>query len=546
MCAVNAMNAMFPTPAVIARLLLALALAAAGAPLAARPAFHAVTAAADAVAGLHDRRPCSFPLDGRDRPAECWVLRVPENRGRPDSRLIGLPVIRIPAAGSRPGLPLFWFEGGPGSPNIFDEPSDGLGEDHDIVMVGYRGVDGEVVLDCPEVASALGAAPRPLLGEATRARLAAAAAACAARLAATGIDLAGYTMTETVDDIEAARQALGYGPVALLGRSFGSRLELIYMWRHPQSVARAVLVAANPPGHFIWDAAVTERLLVAYAGLCAADAACAARGADLPALVRQVLAGLPDRYLGIPLDADALRLAGYLMMVESVPPPGAPLPFHAAGAIDLWQDAAAGDMAGPALASFLMRKMAPGFARSWGHLMAMGGNAADYAGDRLALAAGPGPTALGAPLSQLLAGLVGGWPGSRSSAPYDAMQPSAIETLVVSGNLDFSTPVFQSAEEMMPMLARGHHVVLADSGHARSFWSIQPEARATLLRGFLADGRVDASGYAHQPIALAVSPGWSGLARALAGLAVAAALVLAGGVWLARRRIRGRRRAAAS
>ena len=31
----------------------------------------------------------------------------------------------------------------------------GLIDNHDIVMVGYRGVDGSVVLDCPEVAEAL-------------------------------------------------------------------------------------------------------------------------------------------------------------------------------------------------------------------------------------------------------------------------------------------------------------------------------------------------------------------------------------------------------
>jgi hypothetical protein len=31
---------------------------------------------------------------------------------------------------------------------------EGLLDEHDIVMVGYRGVDGHVVLDCPEVTKA--------------------------------------------------------------------------------------------------------------------------------------------------------------------------------------------------------------------------------------------------------------------------------------------------------------------------------------------------------------------------------------------------------
>lgn len=516
-----------------------LVLVAPGGPAAARPAFHAVSPSAGAAAGLQDRRDCSFELDGEARPAECWVLRVPENRDRPGSRLIGLPVIRIPAARSPAGLPVFWFEGGPGSPNLFGEPSDGLAETHDIVMVGYRGVDGEVSLDCPEVAAALRAAPRPILGEPALESYGRGAAACAARLGAEGVDLAGYTMTQTVDDMEAARQGFGYGPVALLGRSFGTRLELIYMWRHPEAVARAILVAANPPGHFIWDPAVTERLLAEYGRLCAADAGCAARGADLPALVRSVLAGLPERLWGIAIDADAVRLGGYLMMVESVPPPG-PMPFHAAAGVDFWQDAAAGERAGVVLASVLMRQLVPGFAKSWGHLMAMGGNAADYTGGRLAFTAADGGTALGAPLSRMLAGLLRGWPGSGRSAPYDAMQPSAVETLVISGNLDFSTPVFQATEELLPMLARGRHVVVADSGHAGSFWSIQPVARATLLRGFLDDGRVDASGYVHQPIDFAVRPGLSGLAAWVLAAVAAAALVALAVLWLAGRWLRRR------
>ena len=46
--------------------------------------------------------------------------------------------------------PIFWLAGGPGGTNMGFSHVEGLIEDHDIVLVGYRGVDGSSALDCPE------------------------------------------------------------------------------------------------------------------------------------------------------------------------------------------------------------------------------------------------------------------------------------------------------------------------------------------------------------------------------------------------------------
>src|SRR4030065_747584 len=56
-----------------------------------------------------------------------------------------------PAAGRNAAVPVFHLPGGPGGSNIAWAPPDWLLEDHDVVMVGYRGVEGTVVLSCPEV-----------------------------------------------------------------------------------------------------------------------------------------------------------------------------------------------------------------------------------------------------------------------------------------------------------------------------------------------------------------------------------------------------------
>ena len=75
---------------------------------------------------------------------------------------------------------------------------------------------------------------------------------CAARLQGDGVDLDGYSLPERVDDLEAARRALGYGPIDLLSESAGTRTAMIYAWRHPKSIHRSVLVGVNPPGDFLW------------------------------------------------------------------------------------------------------------------------------------------------------------------------------------------------------------------------------------------------------------------------------------------------------
>ena len=75
-------------------------------------------------------------------------LLVKENRSKNDSRLINLPVIKIPALNKNTNPPIFLLNGGPGISNIWEENFPYfLLDSFDIIMVGYRGVDGTVKLD---------------------------------------------------------------------------------------------------------------------------------------------------------------------------------------------------------------------------------------------------------------------------------------------------------------------------------------------------------------------------------------------------------------
>ena len=119
-------------------------------------------------------------------------------------------------------------------------------------MVGYRGVDGSSVLNCPEVTAALEKSA-DFLAKASLSAYSKAFASCAKRLERSGVDLAGYTLAEQADDIEAARVALGYQRIDLVSESEGTRLAMIYSWMYPNSVDRSAMIGVNPPGNFLYS-----------------------------------------------------------------------------------------------------------------------------------------------------------------------------------------------------------------------------------------------------------------------------------------------------
>jgi pimeloyl-ACP methyl ester carboxylesterase len=386
----------------------------------------------------------------------------------------------------------------------------------------------------------------PVLSKRARAAYAEGAAACAERLTREGVDLAGYSMVETVDDMEAARKALGYERINIFGNSYGTRPQQIYMWRYPQSLHRAVLVAVNPPGHFIWDPYVMDELLGRYGELCAKDEYCRSRTTDLTATMRQVSQNMPRSWMGLPIDADMVKVFSFFMLMETIPAYDSPLPVSGPIAIDMWLDAAEGDPSGMALVSVLGKLFLPKMRgpANWGHFLAMGSSTLDYYDPRRDYENElmPADSILGAPGSMHSWAFTQGWPGNPARHEYNEIPPSDVETLLVSGTLDFSTPARYSRDELAPKLANGHQVTLREFGHTETFWNSQSAARAKLLTRFFDEGAVDTSGYVYQPIAFRVERGWDALAGQLLAIALIVLAVLVALSWLLVRLVRRRRR----
>src|SRR5215208_1096242 len=147
-----------------------------------------VTVPAGAHAGQLIMHSCSYDTEDGSYAADCGRLIVPENRAKPGSRLIAIPVVRVHARSEHPGPALFRLQGGPGITNLEFPEASRFAQNHDVVLVGYRGVDGSAVLNCPEVKSAL-MHSADFLGSKSLDSYANGFRSCATRLQSDGFDL---------------------------------------------------------------------------------------------------------------------------------------------------------------------------------------------------------------------------------------------------------------------------------------------------------------------------------------------------------------------
>jgi pimeloyl-ACP methyl ester carboxylesterase len=485
-------------------------------------------------------KPCSFPTEAGSYAADCGTLVVPENRADAQSRLIALPVTRIPARSDQPGEPIFVLQGGPGHSNMtFDKVSRYAGQ-HDVVLVGYRGVDGSVRLDCPEVESAL-RHTTDLISDKAAEAYADAYRSCANRLANDGIDLGSYGIAQQIDDMEAARAALGYSRINLLSESAGTRTAIIYSWRYPNSIHRSFMVGVNPPGHFLFYPGTTDEQIGRYAALCAKDASCRARTNDLAATIRQANAEIPDRWLFLPIKKGNVRIASFFGLMESVP---AGAPYAGPTIIDMWLSATEGDASGLWAGSFIADVL---FAKLfvWGQYAAFGRADAQVARDYFSSGGPDDGTNLGRSATTYVWGggrLADAWPAAPDENLYSKLRTSKVETLLVGGELDFSTPPQVMTKELLPYLPNGQQVVLPGIGHTGTFFAVQPEASSRLINSYFDTGKVDTSLYQPQTIDFNAASNFGKMAKVFLGLAVALAiLTVLSLLWMAWRvHMRGR------
>jgi hypothetical protein len=245
---------------------------------------------------------------------------------------------------------------------------------------------------------------------------------------------------------------------------------------------------------------------------------------------------MPKRWLLIRIDPGKVRFITHFML------------FHrgtAAAVFDAYLATEAGDHIGLALMSLATDFMIPSMV-TWGYWAAKGSIDYDSARDWLT-DMNPPNSILGSPISLMVgaaAQLRGGWPVAPMPDVYRQVQPTEVQTLLVSGSIDYSTPSQFADEELLPALSNGKHVILSEFSHFSDLWGFQTEATRHLLVTFFDAGVVDTSRFSVQPMAFEV--GWMSfplIAKALVAAIILVPLLLVGLVWFT---VRGVKRQNAS
>lgn len=402
--------------------------------------------------------------------AECGWLTVAENPGKPSGRQIRLRVARVPAISrERRADPLLVLAGGPGlAATTFYASIAGafarIHRDRDILLVDQRGTGGSNPLECHE--------DEDLEYRASDSEITQAARRCLASLAPRA-DVAWYTTSVAVSDLERVRAALGVARVDLYGSSYGTRVAQQYLRRYPQRVRAVILDGVVPAERAIGpDTPLdAERALLAILQRCVADAACHRRFGDPVASYRRVRLELAqhavpvsvaDPTSGAPLrfELGAWQLAAVLRLTSYTSEFAALLPRMLDAA------AAHADYA-PLAGEFLLAT------REYSDVLAVGMHNSVVCTedvpfydprsiDRGALAA----TFLGTTQLDGLAALCRAWPRGVLDADLHAPLTSNVPALLLSGGDDPVTPP-RYAAQVLRGFPQGVALTLEGFGHGQ-------------------------------------------------------------------------------
>lgn len=440
----------------------------AGAPaLACLLACAACSPAPDNVRGAVALEACRLP--GLDRPALCGSHEVWEDRELRAGRRIALAIGVIPARlkGGEPD-PIVVLAGGPGQGAIALAKQvaplfSRLNDSRDIVLVDQRGTGRSRPLAC----EAGGDRPE-LFDLLDDSRLEARLRQCLDSLDA---DPRHYATAPAVADLDEVLGALGYARVNLWGGSYGTRVALELMRRHPGRVRTATLDGVAPtdmklPLSFAADAeAAFERLLAD----CEAEPACRGAYPELrrdASTLRESLARKPaaatlaDPVSGAPRPVQVTQgvfLSG-LFRPLYVPAYASLLPLAVTRA-------ARGDF-NPLLAPNLE------FARGVAENLAIGMHLSVVCSEDVARIgpadlAAAARTFFGLALAENYLRACRLWPKAR--VPADAYEPvrAATPVLVLSGGLDPATPP-RLGEAVVAHLPNARHAVAPNLAHGVS------------------------------------------------------------------------------
>jgi pimeloyl-ACP methyl ester carboxylesterase len=179
----------------------------------------------------------------------CGKYEVYENRQTRAGRKLALNIMVLPAFSAKPAPdPFFPLGGGPGQSAVQAFPNVGyinvLRQQRNVVLVDQRGTGQSNLLQCQlkDKASA-----QSMVGDFYNLEK---LRACRTELEKRA-DLTQYTTSIAVEDLDEVRAALGYDQINVFGGSYGTRVGLVYLRRHPEHLRTLTLEGVAPPQYKI-------------------------------------------------------------------------------------------------------------------------------------------------------------------------------------------------------------------------------------------------------------------------------------------------------
>jgi pimeloyl-ACP methyl ester carboxylesterase len=402
--------------------------------------------------------------------AECGDLSVLENPSASNGRRIRLHIARVPAINRhKQPDPLFVLAGGPGmaattfyasAPFSFER----IHRDRDIVLVDQRGTGRSNPLNC--------ALDDEDLYRASDAEVAADARRCLTALEKTA-DVAFYTTSIAVQDLDSVRAALGYQRINLYGVSYGTRVAQHYVRRFPNRTRSVILDGVVPPQLALGPATAlnAEQALTRILARCANDPECRKHFGDpsvsyhtlrnslqahpVPVSLADPTSGASSKF-----DFTGYHLATVLRLGSYTAEQAALLPLMLHGATDAANFT-------PLAAQFLLVN------RSYGDVLAYGMHNSVVCSEDVPFwdlakvnRAELEKTYLGTAQLDGLRSICSIWPHGPIDPDFHAQLHTDVPVLLLSGSDDPVTPP-ADAEEARRGFSHSVHVVLKGFGHGQ-------------------------------------------------------------------------------
>lgn len=239
--------------------------------------------------------PFKTEVDGKTIEGELGRLIVKENRNNPRSNLIELAFVRLKSTAEKPGYPVVYLDGGPGSSaiNIARFPEymgafQKLREVGDVILLDQRGVGRSK----PNLTRA---STEPLPTDVFASKEVALrtfkerAKSAADYFRAQGIDILAYNSIESAHDVDDLRKALGAEKLNLVGFSYGTHLGLACIRYHGANLNRVVLIGTEGPDHTDKLPSTSDESIKRLSQIVAKDSEIGSKVPDLAGTLKRVL-----------------------------------------------------------------------------------------------------------------------------------------------------------------------------------------------------------------------------------------------------------------